>query len=108
MRSCSLRGEQRVVAGQARRRAFEVPERRPLHDGGLAAAVGDTARLDGHQRRVRRAQLLHRIECCVHRGGGEVAVQQQHLDERPRPGAVTELAAGTLPEAFVRGGEATA
>ena len=34
-------------------------------------------------------------------------MQEQHLDERTRPGAVTETAAGTLPVAFVRGGEAT-
>ena len=99
-RVCSsrARGEQRVVAGQARRRAFEVPERRPLHDGGLAAAVGDTARLDGgHQRRVRRADSLHRIERCVHRGGGEVAMQQQHLDERPRPGIELPAFLGSFP-----------
>ena len=50
----------------------------------------------------------HRIERGVHRGGGEVAMQEQHLNERPRPGAVTETAAGTLPEALVRGAEATA
>ena len=55
-----------------------------------------------------RADSLHRIERSVHRGGGEVAMQEQHLDERTRPGAVTETAAGTLPEALVRGGEATA
>ena len=35
-------------------------------------------------------------------------MQEQHLDERTRPGAVTETAACTLPEAFMRGGEATA
>ena len=58
----------------------EAPQRRPLHDAVIPAAVGAAARLNGHERRVRRPQPLHPV---VHRGEGQVVVQQRHGEQRP-------------------------
>ena len=104
--ACSVTG---ALTGRSRRaarrsRPIEAPQRRPLHDGALAAAVGAAARLDSHQRRVSPRAPPHRARrASPRRAGGGAAAAPRSAPASPRG---HRACGGCAPEAFVRGAEA--
>ena len=100
--------DQGVIAGQAPAPAGDQPSavapidpRSPVVPRPSAMRRASMATSAG----IDRADPLDRIERGVDGHEGQAAMEQQHLDERPGPGAVAELAACPRPEPLVRGGE---
>jgi hypothetical protein len=89
-----------AVGLQGRGRAVVAGQRADRdHRGGLPAGL--TAGLDHDYLRVQDAGADRRC----HRRGGQGAVREQHLDQRPGPGRVAVRAAGGVPVHLAGGGE---
>jgi len=108
---CSCGGflQELVVAGQGRCRSFDrgdgAGRRGKRHDRGRELVEHGATGFDGNEVGIEAAHP----QCGTHAGSdsarGHRAVQEQHSDQCPGPGAVAELGARCDPEPLVDGSE---